>query len=74
MADGVKSRLVADGAATVATIATAPLRHGQTTLIALAEKLERFVAMPEWQRFYMDKAQGSLCAAALRALAEGSRK
>jgi hypothetical protein len=32
---------------------------------SLVEKLARFVEMPEWQRFYMDKEQGALCIAAL---------
>jgi len=32
----------------------------------LGEKLERFLAMPEWQRFYMDKVQAEQCLAALR--------
>lgn len=38
-----------------------------TDLLALADKLQRFIDMPEWPRFYMDKEQAVECVAALRA-------
>jgi hypothetical protein len=33
----------------------------------LVGKLRRFIAMPEWPRFYMDKEQAQLCVDALLA-------
>lgn len=42
----------------------------QPTMDELIEKLERFLSMPEWPRFYMDKRDAAMCAAALRAQAQ----
>lgn len=37
---------------------------------SLIEKLERFIATPEWPRFYMDKEQAGQCVAALKGSAQ----